>query len=92
MKILSFNCRGVVRLSNFFPLKWLIKINQPDIIFLQETMGAGIELTDILEKLLKNWNFSSMEGCTHSGILAMGWNPKLIKVVNIWGFDLCMGA
>jgi hypothetical protein len=45
-------------MSKKISLKRLIEINQPNIIFLQETMGLGIEVITLLEKLLKSWNFS----------------------------------
>jgi hypothetical protein len=45
-------------MSKKISLKRLIEINQPNIICLQETMGVGIEVITLLEKLLKSWNFS----------------------------------
>jgi hypothetical protein len=62
----------VASLSKKYVLKRLIEINRSDINFLQETMGVGIEVTTLLEKLLKNWNFSSMDDRGCSGSLAMG--------------------
>jgi hypothetical protein len=55
-------------------------------------MGVGIEVTTLLEKLLKNWNFSSMDDRHALESLPWDGTPESIKVVNIWGFDSGMGA
>jgi hypothetical protein len=67
MKFLSFNCRGVVSPSKKLSLKWLVDSNHPDIIFLQETMGMSSYVFSILEYLLNNWSFSSMDTRGRSG-------------------------
>jgi exonuclease III len=91
MKLISFNYRGVASVSKKYSLKRLIESNQLDLILLQEMMGESSEVTAMLEKLLKNWNFSSMDARDYSGGLASGWNHGTIKVANLWGFDSGMG-
>jgi exonuclease III len=41
MKILSLNCRGLASPAKKSSLKRLVSVNNPDIIFLQETMGVN---------------------------------------------------
>jgi exonuclease III len=76
MKILSFNCRGLVNPANKSSLKRLVDVVSPDVIFLQETLGISELVVVLLESLLSGWSFVMMDAKGHSGGLATGWSLK----------------
>jgi exonuclease III len=87
MKILSFNCRGLASPTKKSSLKRLIAVHNPDVLFLQETMGLSEVVIRSLEALLLGWSFVVLDARGHSGGLAMGWRLKRSRCDNAWGFD-----
>jgi len=53
MKILTFNCRGVVSPGKIITFHRLVESTQPDILLLQETLGDSIQVVPLLEKSAK---------------------------------------
>ena len=37
------------------------------------------------------WQFETLDVRGHSGGLAIGWNTRVVKVLNIWGMDSVLG-
>lgn len=91
MKLLSFNCRGVVSLSKKIALHRLVELTQPDLILLQETLGEAASIILFLEGFLKQWNFLGIDAKGRLGGLAIGWNTRTVKLLNSWGFDSGLG-
>jgi exonuclease III len=91
MKFLSFNYKGVVIPSKKYSITRLVFSNKPDIIFFQETMGNRSYVSSLLESLLKQWIFSCMDTKGHFVRLKMGWNPKKVKIQNLWGLECVIG-
>ena len=54
MKIMSFNCRGLVGTLKRSTLKRVVYMEHPDVIMLQETLGFGDVIKIKLEKILEN--------------------------------------
>jgi exonuclease III len=91
MKLLSLNCRGLASPSKRLTLQRLLELSQPDVVLLQETLGEAAVVVQLLERILKGWSFFGLDAFGHSGGLAMGWNPKSIKLENSWGFNSGQG-
>jgi hypothetical protein len=88
---LSFNCRGLAGSLKITSLYMLVESNQPDIMMLHETMGEEVVIIPQLFSLLKSWEFVGSDARGHSGGLAIGWNPKIVKVISSWGFESGLG-
>ena len=90
MKIMSFNCRlgGPLKRST---LKRMVFLEHPDIFLLQETMGMSEVVKAILECWFAGWSFETLDGQGHSGGLAIGWNNRNVKVLNLWGLESVIG-
>lgn len=73
MKVLSFNCRGLASSLKKSSLKRLMERIQPDVIFLQETMGDSDSVQLALLSLLLGWDFLALDARGRSGGLAKGW-------------------
>jgi hypothetical protein len=91
MKILSFNCHGLVNPTNKSSLRRLIDQTSPKVILLQETLGASVTVTKSLENLLPGWSFAVMDARARSGGLATGWKNESCKLENVWGLALGIG-
>jgi exonuclease III len=87
MKIMSFNCRGLVGALKKHALKRVITIEHSDVLLLQETMGVRDEVKTRLELLLSGWDFIAVDALGKSIGLATGWNSHNIQVLNTWGLD-----
>ena len=61
MKILSFNCRGLVDPHKRSALRWVVEIDHPEIILLQETLGDGLEVKTKLESWFGGWCFETLD-------------------------------
>ena len=91
MKILSFNCRGLVGPQKISALQRVVKVDKHDIILLQETLGVGSEVKTKLESWFGGWCFETLDVRGRSGGLAIGWNIRSVKVLNVWGMDSVLG-
>lgn len=85
MKWLSFNCRGMASASKKLALCRLFEVNPVDIIMLQETLGDADHINRTLSSLNPGWLFYSLDVVGRSGGLAIGSNPRTIKVTTSWG-------
>lgn len=92
MKCLSFNCRGLASTPKKLALKRLFEVESPDIILLQETLGPAESITHALSSLSARWNFLATDASGRSGGLAIGYNPKSIRLDSSWGGHGFMGA
>lgn len=67
-------------------LKHLVGTLDPDIIFLQETLGDCISITQTLESLLVGWYFVAVDMRGRSSGVAIGWKNRSCRCENVWGF------
>eukprot|EP00253_Pinus_taeda_P014091 PITA_14091 len=85
MKCLSFNCRGLASASKKLALQRLVEVDTIDIILLQEILGPAEHITRSLQSLVPSWNFVAIDAVGRSGGLAIGYNPRSIRVDASWG-------
>ena len=91
MKIMSFNCRGLAGPLKIPTLRWVVELEHPDVMLLQETLGVGDVIKAKLESWFLGWKFVTLDVRGRSGGLAMGWNTRMVKALNIWGLDSVLG-
>ena len=91
MKITSFNCRGLAGPHKRSALRRVVNLDHPDILLLQETIRAGEEIKSRLESWFGGWNFETLDVRGRSGGLAIGWNVRNIKILNVWGMESILG-
>ena len=60
-------------------------------MLLQETLGVGDVIKEKLESWFLGWQFETLDVRGRSGSLAMGWNTRVVKVLNTWGLDSVLG-
>ena len=85
MICLSFNCRGLANPDKRLALRELIAIKPIDILFLQETLGAGLEVVATLKAFLPDWSFITLDAHGISGGCALGINDRTTQMCNCWG-------
>jgi len=85
MKCLSFNCRGLASSDKKLALRSLIGSVRIDILLLQETLGNGGSINNILSNMLPGWIFHTLDSRGRSGGCALAFNNNSIKIENIWG-------
>eukprot|EP00253_Pinus_taeda_P009046 PITA_09046 len=85
MKCLSFNCRGLASPPKKLALQRLFEVEQPDIILLQETLGHAENVTLSLQALAPKWKFMAFDAIGRSGGLAIGTNPRTLRIEAAWG-------
>ena len=66
-------------------LKELIAQKPIDILFLQETLGEGDSVANILKSFLPNWTFITLDAHGRSGGCALGINCRTTRMINCWG-------
>jgi exonuclease III len=76
MKIITWNIRGLNDRSKQRILRDCIKEESPDILMLQETKCAGMEVETIFQHIWKGCNYIQMDSSGASGGLAILWNPS----------------
>ena len=91
MKFRSFNCRGLAGPLKRPALRRVVDLEHPDVIILQETLGVGDVIKEKLESWFQGWQFVTLDVRGHLGGLAMGWNTRVVKALNIWGMDSVLG-
>lgn len=82
---LSFNCRGLANPDKRLSLRDLLAKKPFDILFLQETLGVGLEVTSTLTSFLPDWTFITLDASGRSGGSALGINNKTTRMINCWG-------
>ena len=61
MILLSYNCRGLASLQKKSSIKRMVAMYDPQIILLQETMGASENVKKALESWLSGWVFQAVD-------------------------------
>ena len=72
MKILSFNCWGLAGPQKRSALRRVVEVDRPDIMLLQVTLGAGVEVKAKLESWFGGWSFETLDARCRLGGLAIG--------------------
>ena len=91
MKVLSFNCQGLVSPFKKSSLKCLVLKTKSEVIFLQETMGPNEVIKGVLLYLFPGWDFVVLDAKGRSGGVATGWRVASCRLLNSWGSDFCLG-
>ena len=92
MKLMSFNCRGLAGPGKKSALIRVLTLEHPDVIILQETLGAGEVIQGKLESWLPGWSFVTLDAKGRSGGLAVGWINSSVKMINSWGSEAVLGV
>eukprot|EP00253_Pinus_taeda_P012058 PITA_12058 len=66
-------------------MKRLIESEPIDIIMLQETLFPVEQITRAMQALTPGWIYTAIDAAGRSGGLAIGTNPRSIKVDSTWG-------
>ena len=82
MKIISWNIRGCKSPLKIRILKRKIEVEQPWIIFLQETKCSGEELEKVARKAWPRCNRMATDANGSAGGLGILWNPQLVSLQN----------
>jgi len=82
---LSYNYRGLANPKKRLALKRMEKDSRCDILFLQETLCTSDISMKTLQSILPGWVFQGMDENGKSGGLAIGINPRTVKIVSSWG-------
>ena len=61
----------------------MFDLEHPDVMLLQETLGVGEVIKAKLERWFLGWQFVTLDVRGRSGGLAMGWNTRVMKALNI---------
>ena len=91
MKITSFNCQGLAGPLKRLALRRVFELEHPYVMLLQENLGVGDVIKEKLESWFLGWKFETLDVRGRSAGLAMGWNTRVVKVLNIWGLDSVLG-
>lgn len=78
--------------SKKLALKALINNYNLDVLLLQETLGARVEVTKSLLKILPGWHFQALDVKGRSGGLATGVKEGRLKILTLWGLDQALGV
>ena len=92
MKCLSFNSRGSAIPDKKVALKRLCHSECFDVIFLQETLGEGSSLNNVLLKIVLDWAFHFLDVKGRLGGCALGYNKRSIRLENVWGGEGYLGV
>lgn len=97
MICLTFNCRGLANPDKRLALKELLAQKPIDILFLQETLGDGISVTSLLNSLLPNWTFITLDAQGRLGGCILGIKNRTTQMINccsrsgVLGMDINYG-
>eukprot|EP00253_Pinus_taeda_P036400 PITA_36400 len=91
MILLSWNCRGLASKPKKLALKELISRYNPDILFLQETLGKSLEVESALRISFLGWTFHALDAEGHSGGLAIGFREGRLQTYSLWGMAHVIG-
>jgi len=92
MIVLSFSFQGFASASKKLPLKAMFKCYCPDVIMLQETLGAGEDIKLAMNKMLPGWTFMTIDAKVISWGLVLGVKEGSLKLLNSWGIEMVLGA
>ena len=91
MKIMSFNFQGLAGPHKISTFMRVITLEHPDIMMLQEILGVGEFFKSRLKIWLPRWIFETLDVRGHSGGLAVEWNERSVKSLNLWGMESVLG-
>jgi exonuclease III len=80
MKIITWNIRGLNGRSKQRTLRDCIRVENPDILLLQETKCVGEEATDIFRRCWRGCDSLHMDSNRATGGLEILWNPTTIII------------
>lgn len=83
MNLTSWNLRGLNSLGKLRMIKNMIKQEQPQIFFLQETKCNSITLGNILSRAWLGCHLVTVDASGASGGLAIAWNMQAITLLDI---------
>jgi len=63
-----------------------------DVLFLQETINLIDLVIPVLESPVPRWQFHALDVRGRSSGIAFGFNPRTIRLLNVWGRNGCIGA
>ena len=86
MKFFSLKYRGLTNPSKKLAFKCLVESIEPDLIFLQETLGEQELVKASLEGLLGGQLFETTNARGRFGGSTLGWNTRRIRHSNSWSF------
>lgn len=88
MLVFSLNLKGVGGAPKTLALRRLFTTNQPNVIFLQETMSLGSKACAFLWSFFPDWGCYTIDSIGLSGGLLAAWNPWLLSLSS---FLVCGG-
>lgn len=91
MNIMSFTYRGLAGPLKKIALRRVVSLERPDVLLLQETLGVREVVRKKLECWFLGWHFEALYVKGRSGGLAVRWDERRVKLLNIWGMDSIMG-
>jgi hypothetical protein len=74
MIVETFNVRGVGGSLKLLTLKRFLEKNNPDVLFIQETMVGVAKAREAFVKILPNWIFCGVDSIGLSGGFLTAWN------------------
>ena len=77
MKIIFFNCHGLMSPSKKSSLKRRIDVLAPNVLLIQETMGTSDVVVGVVKSMLPGWEFVAIDANGRLGGLASGWRLKV---------------
>lgn len=85
MKCLSYNCKGLASAPKKLVMKRLIETESIHIIMLQETLCSAEQISKTFQSLTPGWSFIALDATSRSSSLAIGVNPRSIRIDATWG-------
>jgi len=82
MKLVSWNLRGLNSPGKLRMLKNMIKLEKPQMCFLQETKCNSITLGNILSKAWPGCRSVAVDASGASGELAIAWNTQAVTLTD----------
>ena len=88
MIVMTLNYRGLASKPKKLAICRLVADQSVDVLFLQETMGDGVQFASTLEFLFPSWTFCSMDAKGKLGGLLVGWRNQFLHFLNSWEMNL----
>lgn len=82
MKVLSWNCRGMVSKLKEDSMKGLIRYENPDILLIQETKMEEVDFLQRSKQIWKKGGGSAVSSRGASGGLGILWNDSSVKKIS----------
>lgn len=92
MKVISFSCRGLASPDKKVALRRLLRKESGNLVLIQETLGADTIITPLLKSMLPSWWLHALDVNDQSGSIALGYNPRSMKMLRAWECRGFLGA